>query len=53
MESKIGHKRTSLQNRNRLIDIENRLVIAKGEEEGVGWMGSLGLEDANYDIENR
>ena len=28
-------------------DIENRLVVAKGEREGVGWTGSLGLVDAN------
>ena len=31
VESKIWHKWTYLQNRNRLIDIENRLVLAKGE----------------------
>ena len=24
------------------------LVVAKGEEEGVGWTGGLGLVDANY-----
>ena len=30
--------------------MENRLVIAKGEEEGVGWTRSLGLVDANYCI---
>ena len=36
----------SQKNRNKLIDIENRLVVAKGE--GVGWMGSLGLINANY-----
>ena len=28
---------------------ENRLVVAKGEGEGVGWTQSLGL-DANYYI---
>ena len=27
-------------------DIENRLVVAKGE----GWIGSLGLADANWYI---
>ena len=32
------------------MDMENRLVVAKGEEEGVAWTGSLGLVDANYDI---
>ena len=31
----------------KLTDLENRLVVAKGEEEGVGWTGSLGLIDAN------
>ena len=34
MESKIWHKRTYLPNRNRLTDIENRLVVAKGERRG-------------------
>jgi len=29
-------------------DLENRLVVAKGDEEGVGWTGNLGLIDANY-----
>ena len=46
MESKIWHKQTYLQNRNRLTDIENRLVVAKGSREGVGWTGSLELVDA-------
>ena len=32
--------------RNRLTDMENRLIVAKGEREGVGWKGSLGLGDA-------
>ena len=30
-----------------LMDLVNRLVVAKGEREGVGWTGSLGLIDAN------
>ena len=30
------------------MDIENRLVIAKVDGEGVGWTGSLGLIDVNY-----
>ena len=29
-------------------DIENRLVVVKGE--GEGWIGSLGLADTNYYI---
>ena len=50
MESKIWQKCTYLQNRNRF-DIENRLVVAKGEVGGrgvVGWTRRLGLVvDAN------
>ena len=42
VESKIWHKRTYLQNRNRFTDIENRLVVAKGKGEEVGWTGRLG-----------
>ena len=46
VESKIWHKRTYLQDRNRLTDIKNRLVFAKGEEVGGGmeWevRGSIG-----------
>ena len=30
------------------MDKENRLVVAKGEGEGVGWTRNLGLIDANY-----
>ena len=33
-----------------LTDMENRLVLAKGDREGVGWTGSLGLVDENYYI---
>ena len=32
----------------KLMDLDNRLVVAKGEWEGVGWTGSLGLIDANH-----
>ena len=32
------------------LKIHGRLVIAKGEGEGVGWTGSLGLINANYCI---
>ena len=30
------------------MDLGNRLVVAKGEGEEEGWIGSLGLIDANY-----
>ena len=39
----------NLQNRNQPTDIGNRLVVAKGKT-GEGWVGSLGLADANYYI---
>ena len=34
----------------KLMNSENRLVVAKGEGEGLGWTGRLGLIDANYCI---
>ena len=34
----------------KLMDLENRLVVAKGEGEGVGWTGNLGLKDAKQTI---
>ena len=39
---------TSLSIEKKLMDMENRLVVAKGEGDGVGWTGGLGLTDANY-----
>ena len=41
-----------LSTENKLMDLKNRLVVAKGECEGVGWTGSLGLIEANYCIWN-
>ena len=32
-----------LSTEKKLMDLENRLVVAKGEEEGVGWTENLGL----------
>ena len=52
-ESNIWHKWTYLQKENKLMDLENRLVVAKGRGEGVGRTGSWGLIDANYYIWNR
>ena len=34
----------------KLMDLEDRLVVAQGEEGVVGWTGSVGLIDANYCI---
>ena len=36
----------------RFSDLENRLVVAKREGEGVGWTGNLGLIDADYCLWN-
>ena len=52
VESKTWHRWTYPQKRNRLIDVDNRLVVAKGKGEGEGWTRDLGLVDANYYILN-
>ena len=38
----------------KIMDMENRLVVSKGEGkgEGVGWTGNLGLTGANYCVWN-
>ena len=38
----------NLSTEKKIMDLEDRLVVTKGEGEGVGWTGSLGLIDANY-----
>jgi len=43
----------NLSAEKKCMDLENRLVVTKGEGEGVGWTGSLGLIDANYSIWSR
>ena len=42
----------NLSTEKKIMDLENRLVVVKGEGEGVGWIGSLGLIDANYCLWN-
>ena len=42
----------NLSTENKLMDLENRLVVAKGEGEGVGWIWNLVFTDANYCIWN-
>ena len=37
-----------LPKEKKILDLENRFVVAKGEVEGVGWTGSLELIDTNY-----
>ena len=43
-----------LSTEKKMMELENRLVVAKGEEEGegVGWTESLGLIDTNYCLWN-
>ena len=38
----------NLSTEKKIMDVENRLVVAKGDGEGVGWTGSLRLIDADY-----
>ena len=40
-----AHMNLSME--KKLMDLQNRLGVAKGEGEGVGWMGSLGFMDAD------
>ena len=42
----------NLSSEKKLMDMENRLVAAKREGEGVGGTGNLGLIDANYSLWN-
>ena len=38
----------NLSTEKKIMHLENRLVVAEGEWEGVGWIGSLGLIEADY-----
>ena len=38
----------NLSTEKKLMDLENRFVVAQGVGEEVGGIGSLGLMDANY-----
>ena len=42
----------NLSAEKKIMNLENGLVVAKGEGEEVGWIGSLGLIDANYCLWN-
>ena len=42
----------NLSTEKKIMDLENRFVVAKREGEGVGWMGCLGLIDADYCLWN-
>ena len=38
----------NLSTEKKIMVLENRLVVAKGKGEGVGWTRNWGLIDANY-----
>jgi len=42
----------NLSTEKELMDMDNRLVAAKGKEEGMEWTGNLGFIDANYCLWN-
>ena len=42
----------NLSTEKKIMDLESRLVVDKGNWEGVGWMGCLGLIDADYCLRN-
>ena len=42
----------NLSTEKKIMNLENRLVVAKGEKEGVGGIGNLGLIDADYCLWN-
>jgi len=48
VDSKIWHRHTYVQNRNRLRNKKNRLVVAKARGLGERWSGRLGLADVSY-----
>ena len=42
----------NLSTEKRIMDMENRFVVAKGEGVGVGWTGNLELINVNYCLWN-
>ena len=44
---------TNLSTENNILDLENRLVVAKVEGEGVGWTRNLGLIHAIFGMDKQ
>ena len=42
----------NLSTEKKLMDLEDRLVVAKGEGDGAEWIGNLGLIDVDYCLQN-
>ena len=38
----------NLSTEKKIMDMEKRLVVAKRDRERVGWIGNLGVIDADY-----
>ena len=51
-QSRNNRKLMNLSTEKKIMDMENRRVVAKREGEGVGWTGNLGLIDANQCLWN-
>jgi len=49
LASILWHRRTFPQ---KIMDLKDRLVVAKGEGKGIEWTGSLGLIDATFCLWN-
>ena len=41
-----------LPTEKKIMDMQNRLLVTKGVGDGVRWIGTLGLIDANYCLWN-
>ena len=41
----------NLSTEKKIMDLEKRLVLAKGEGEGAGWIGSLGLQTIAFGMD--
>ena len=41
----------SISTEKKIMDLEDRLMVAKGEGEAVGWIGCLGLIDAAFGMD--
>ena len=44
----VGHAIMVCESRNRVTDVENKLMVTKGERGAAGWIGRLGLTYIHY-----
>mgnify|MGYP006880540275 CR=1 FL=1 len=43
----------SFSTEKKILDVENRLLVAKGEGEGVGWTGSLERQTIAFGVDKQ